>query len=509
MFTKWLRRQEAGFTLLELMVSLGVFSIFMAAAAGFMGQWMHSAAKASRRISDVNQTARLAMEYAGVNVSRMGAGQLFSPNRPSSSPGYALIPLDVTSTYGGNGALSILAGGTSDGGLTKPDQLTFVFSKHNRLARVVWDDRNAHQILLDFKLQDATRGAVPPGKPYPFFSGYFSSVEPSPLAPGNWEPAGEELWDNALLLIKTPDSLSCVAINEQGEKGECSQYEMVRVRGKPILFAAPGNSFMYLVNYTEEPQNPFNRWLQSLSLVSGYTRYYPDAEQGNLQRTYQLRKDAASIERYGRGNATLGCIPRATTNEPINGCFTAMLVEMQTLFITNPGDGILPATLKRPALATLTYTAPPTTLNQDAQILSEDVEDFQVEYYFKDDPASKINFSEDNPQAVGMRGRDDLLNGTLPAHACEGLWCAENVPIGNYLKGIRLSLRASAFVDYGSFYSDDTGAKNELVKIGNRDVYPPDDKDGKRFRRIVRQYFALRNMNTSYQPLEQNVQFIQ
>ncbi len=501
---------RAGFTLMELMVSLGVFSIFLYVSSGFWGQMVRSGGHEQRLTQAVNQTARLALDYLSRDIQRVGAGQLFAPQVPTTSPGYALIPANVTSSYGQKGILPI----SGNGGPDAADEITFVYSDQSRLARVMWDHPAAGRIRLDFQLRDDTPYVPNAAKiipiagnsnPYPFFTGFFSPVLPSPYSPANWDPSNTA-WPGTLLLIKTSDNTGSEALDVYGQQGQRSTFRVVRVNGiQPAGNPPPPADFPFTfdVTYQEERQNPFNRWLLTLEGTSGTDKVYFETAKmfPHFQQREKDNNDPTSKE-SGPPGAMLGCGIRSKPSDPLRACSTAMQVSMRTYFVVPPGTvPVNPDPAAPPILAMIPYTqavaggAVNYNLAQDAVSLADGVEDLQVEYFLGRGitPISPTAQTTDaNP------GVNDLSSGAVLGNG--GYWASsDNVPKTHFVLGLRLGIAASRRV---FFDKPSTAAAEQNADRLLKELAPPNVPTRGYLRRINRQFVALRNMYGPYAPAE-------
>ncbi|MCB0220399.1 MAG: prepilin-type N-terminal cleavage/methylation domain-containing protein [Chrysiogenetes bacterium] len=490
------RRRRSGFTMIELMVALGVFSIFLYASSGFWGTMINGPFHNQEFIADLQQTSRIALDFMGGELKQTGAGQLFTPQPPHSSPGYAIIPIKISddSIYGQSGPLPLV---TSDGGPDGPDEITVVYGVQGRVARVESDDLGG-LIQLDFQLRDDTQDAsvsTNPNtnpNPYPFFTGYFNPAKPSPFSPGHfgYDNPQDQTWVNSMLLIKTAAGAGSAALGVSGQSGQRAQYRVVRVTGvEPVV--TPGAGFLANVNYVEEPENPLNRWFQTIADINGGTEIL-NMRDGLADAT----KNQHYLDRITAGGGTLlGCAPRQSQSDPYSACYTAMLIQMRTFFIAPPGHPANPLGTE-PALAMIPYTQAPKSgsLGDHAIVLVDGVEDMQIEYFF----------SRNGP-GIGLATTDPQLNQGVHdplvadgAVGYQGYWDpAMRVPRLANLTGVRMSIRAGKYVD--------GVLRTPYEPLANRTDYSSvEDPAHPKLARITRVFMSFRNVDTPYRPKDAN-----
>lgn len=482
------RRRRSGFTMIELMVALGVFSIFLYVSSGFWGTMVGGPFHNQEFIADLQQTSRIALDFMGSELKQTGAGQLFTPQPPHSSPGYAVIPIKISddSIYGQTGALPQVS---SDGDFDGPDEITVVYGVQGRVARVESDDL-AGTIQLDFQLRDDTQDASVSTNPnpYPFFTGYFNPAQPSPFSPGHfgYDNPQDQTWVNSMLLIKTAAGAGSAALGVSGQSGQRAQYRVVRVTGvQPVV--SPGSGFLSTVSYIEEPENPLNRWFQTVAQINGNSEilYFWDGMNDASKNQHYLDRMAAG------GGTLLGCAPRQSQSDPYSACYTAMLIQMRTFFIAPPGHPANPLGTE-PALAMIPYTEAPKagSLGDQSIVLVDGVEDMQVEYFF----------SRNGP-GIGLATTDPQLNQGVHdplvadgATGYQGYWdTAMRVPRLSTLTGVRMSIRAGKYVD--------GVLRTPYDPLANRTDYSSVEVPGRpKLARITRVFVSFRNVDTPYRP---------
>lgn len=483
------RTRRSGFTMIELMVALGVFSVFLYASSGFWGTMVDGPFHNQEFIADLQQTSRIALDFMGNELKQTGAGQLFTPQAPHSSPGYAVIPVGISdeAIYGQNGPLPLE---TSDGGANGPDEITVAYGVQGRVARVEEDDLSG-TIILDFQLRDPTQSAstVTNANPYPFFTGYFNPARPSPFSPGHYgyDDPQDLTWVNSLLMIKSSAGAGAAAIGVTGQSGHRAQYRVVRVTGVEPEPASGQSRYLARVSYVEEPSNPLNRWFQSVAQINGGSDvlYFWDGMNNASTNQVYLNRIAAG------GGSLLGCQPRPNSNSGYNACFTAMLVKLRTFYIAPPGHPANPLGTS-PALAMIPYDkAPePGKVGDHSIILVDGIEDMQIEYFFSRNGPG-IGLTTTDPQL--NQGVHDLLSpGT--GNTYPGYWDPNNrVPNLANMTGARVSIRAGKYID--------GVLTTPYEPIANRDDYSAvRDPARPKLARITRVFVAFRNVDTPYRP---------
>ena len=487
------RKRSRGFTIIELMVALGVFSAFLYASSGFWGTMVNGSFGRQDLIADLQQVSRVALDFMGTELRQTGAGQLFTPQPPHSSPGYSIIPAQVSdpSVYGQVGPLPLVAG---DGGNDSPDELTIAYGVQGRVARVESDDL-AGTLMLDFQLRDDTQDAsvLTNVNPYPFFTGYFNPARPSPFSPGpyGFDNPQDLTWDNAMLMIKTAASAGAGAMDVSGQVGARAQYRVVRVTGVEPVAASGQDRFFVKVSYAEEPENPLNRWFQSMTALNGNTEvlyFWTGMNNPDTNARYQERIAAG-------GGVMLGCAPRDGQTAAFNACYTAMVIQMRTFFVAPPGHPVNP-TGTSPALAMIPYTQRPEPgkLAEQAIVLVDGIEDMQLEYFF----------SRNGP-GIGAATQDAQLNQGLhdpltpdSGVGYEGYWNSnDHVTNLGSLTGVRVSIRAAKYID--------PTFTTPYAPLANRTDYSSViDTERPKLARITRVFVAFRNVDTPYRPKDMN-----
>lgn len=480
------RHRRSGFTMIELMVALGVFSVFLYASSGFWGAMVGGPFHNQEFIADLQQTSRIALDFLGNELKQTGAGQLFTPQPPHSSPGYSIIPVHISddSTYGQTGALPLVG---SDGNFDGPDEITVVYGVQGRVARVESDDL-AGNLKLDFQLRDDTQDASISSNPnpYPFFTGYFNPAKPSPFSPGHfgYDDPQDQTWVNSLMLIKTAAGAGSAALGVSGQSGQRAQYRVVRVTG---VQPSTTGGYLSTISYVEEPENPLNRWFQSIAQINGGSEvlYFWDGMNDSTRNQHYLDRIAAG------GGSLLGCAPRKSSSDPYSSCYTAMLIQMRTFFIAPPGH---PANLlgTEPALAMIPYTQAPESgkLGDHSIVLVDGIEDMQVEYFFSRNGPG-IGLATTDPQ-LNQGVHDPLLPQTWAGY--QGYWDASmRVPRLASLTGVRISIRAGKYVD--------GVLRTPYDPLANRTDYSSvENPDEPKLARITRVFVSFRNVDTPYRP---------
>jgi type IV pilus assembly protein PilW len=123
------RRNEAGFTLIELMIAVTLSTIIV--AAGFATLTGGSKATGvSNMVADTQQNARAAMDLIATDLKAAGFGMV--PN------GYVMAPQVGNCAIGGNAAPIVPSDNNPAGADTGPDRLSMVVPSTNSLAAPLW-----------------------------------------------------------------------------------------------------------------------------------------------------------------------------------------------------------------------------------------------------------------------------------------------------------------------------------------------------------------------------------
>lgn len=502
----------AGFTMLEVVVTLGIFSVLLIAAAQMLTvMGGKGRLNTQQRLADLNQTTRLVSEFISQDLQRAGAGQVFAPRLPNSSPGYTVIPMNVTNTFGQMGPIPTADLG--DGGSADSDQMTFVFSSQGIGARVERDDLTG-RIRLDFQLRDSTQDGAATSAlttaPYPFFRGFFDPSKPSPYAKGI---TNLNEWIGGLLVIKGADGPGPATIDPFGQVGRRSQYRVVR-----ILDAVPsGSGFLVDIAYREEPENPFNRWLQTLelqqnasALVGGASCLYASqTEGGSAACANRSLLDWQFYQERFDGTWVSGCSERGSSNSAgFQSCMTAALVEMRTFYLVDANT--TQNTSDMPALGLINYSGTDFnygSLEDATTVVVDGVEDLQVEYFFSTNEAGSLGTSDFTLDVMGQkRGADGF--GPDCVGNCAVLYSVQTgVPSTHFLVGTRVSITTAVDVpdkDAQAGMASEVPSETNGMAMGNRTNYTEYDGTA-RFRRQIRQFIAFRNVDSPIQPANQTV----
>lgn len=378
MRNRFQNRRDHGFSLIELMVSLGVLSIIVAGAAeGLVGgirAWMPR-----QSVAQLYQNARDAASLVTESVHNAGSGVIFNREGGKSTFGVAVIPRKVTGDEFGKETSTGIPG---DGGAADSDEVTLVGAS-SPTAVVVSDNGAGLLTLTYFPMGRASAvtgagtidagGSVHRTNVFEFFNRLFRADERSYYYPGiSATDVGQ------LMVVRS------LALGEG--RVQTSRYRMVRV-----VAVEPGPEInSYNVSYAVEQALPFNRWMQEITTVSGLTggsipSYYDSSDPLFNQYTGGgvLACDGALSER----DALLGLSGTARTK-----CTIASMVFMHTYYIMRPTSGGFPM------LARYDYTGPQFPDKEAVTIVADNIEDMQIEYFFGSDPSMPIP----RPGALGI-----------------------------------------------------------------------------------------------------------
>lgn len=126
------QRNEAGFTLIELMIAVTLSTIIVAAGfATLTGGY--KATRVSNLVADTQQNARAAMDLIAVDLKAAGFGMAPNPSNPN-----VMIPQVGACAIGGNAAPIVPSDNTPAGADTGPDRISMVVPITNSLAAPLW-----------------------------------------------------------------------------------------------------------------------------------------------------------------------------------------------------------------------------------------------------------------------------------------------------------------------------------------------------------------------------------
>ncbi len=369
-------RSSAGFTFLEMIVSLGILAMFMAASTDAVFVTMRALAPreaVAQLLQDTRDISTLLQE----SVEKAGAGELFDRKGRESTFGAAIIPRKVTGTeYGKVNATSI----TSDGGVTESDEITLAGTFP--ITGIVANDNGAGLIQMTFvpisRHSSETETVSYRHFAYQFFNRLYSPRERSYYYPSMDPNAAGRLLLVRSFGIGTPS---------------VGRYRMVRITD---VVPSTVEELAVNVSYKIEPELPFNRWIMELESTGKSVALYGSTDP--LSNQYMGLSLGCSGATDLNGIITGGAVTQtglATASAQRNSqCSAAALAYLHTYFIRRDGSSM-------PVLARYDYEGSEFPDDETGfTVLADGVEDMQIEYFLDSDSSSQVP----EPGASGVTG---------------------------------------------------------------------------------------------------------
>jgi len=374
------RHLAAGFTFIEMMVSLAILAMFMAASTDAVFVTMRALAP-REAVAQLLQDSRDISTLLQESVEKAGAGELFDRKGRESTFGAAIIPRKVTgSEYGKTIATSI----TSDGGLTESDEITLAGTFP--ITGIVANDNGAGLIQMTFvpisRHSSETETVSYRHYAYQFFNRLYGPRERSYYYPS-----------------MDPNSAGRLLIVRSFGVGSPSvgRYRMVRITG-----VAPSGieELAVNVNYEIEPELPFNRWIMELESTGQSVALYGGTDP--LSGMYSGVSLGCSGATDINGIITGGAVTQsglATASAQRNSqCSAAALAYLHTYFIRRDGNSM-------PVLARYDYEGEEFPDDETGfTVLADGVEDMQIEYFLDSSSSSQVP----EPGASGVTGMSPI-----------------------------------------------------------------------------------------------------
>lgn len=358
--------RSGGFTLIELMVTLGIFIMIITFSMegivqGLRG-WLPRQA-----VAKMLQDSRDIVSMLTDSVERAGSGEVFDRNYRASTFGAAIIPRRVTGNeFAQTGKTSAIGDGlTSDS-----DEVTLVGTFP--ITAIVANDNGSNQLTVSY-VPVTRHSSTDENVSYRHFAYQFFNRLYGPRERSYYYPSITEDDIGQLLVVKSfgvgPNNVA--------------RYRMVRITG---VTANPIESQAVDITYAIEQALPFNRWIQEIAASNSSIQYY-DVTDGSFAEyagaAVPACDGAADIPSIitGGGKAQSGL---QTTGVRSQKCSTAALAYMHTFFIDRPSNNA------PPRLARYDYTGDSFPGQTDYTVIADGVEDMQIEYFFESDESYTI-----------------------------------------------------------------------------------------------------------------------